>query len=54
MQYFFKFYYQNRNKADAEYDKRLNAPSVVVLPLEIQPMDLTEKSSEKVRLSLTN
>ena len=42
MQYFFKFYYQNRNGADAEYVKRLNAPSVVVLPLEIQPMDQTE------------
>jgi len=42
MQYFFKFYYQNRNRADTEYVKRLNAPSVVVLPLEIQPMDQTE------------
>lgn len=42
MQYYYKFYYQNRNQADAEYDKRLNAPSVIVLPLEIQPMDQTE------------
>jgi len=41
MQYFFKFYYQNRSRADAEYEKRLNAPSVIVLPLEIQPMDQT-------------
>ena len=41
MQYFFKFYYQNRSRADAEYEKRLNSPSVIVLPLEIQPMDQT-------------
>lgn len=42
MQYYYKFYYQNRNQADAEYDKRLNASSVIVLPLEIQPMDQTD------------
>jgi len=41
MQYYYKFYYQNRNLADAEYQKRMNAPSVIVLPLEIQPMDQT-------------
>jgi len=41
MQYYYKFYYQNRSRADAEYEKRLNAPSVIVLPLEIQPMDQT-------------
>jgi len=41
MQYYYKFYYQNRNMADAEYQKRMNAPSVIVLPLEIQPMDQT-------------